>query len=155
MTETTPGGEILVYAAPDGGVRVDVRLDRETVWLSLNQMAELFARDKSVISRHLRNVFDSGELDRLATVAKSARVQIEGGREVLRDIEYFNLDAILSVGYRVNSIQGTRFRQWASRTLREHLVRGYTLSRQRFERNARELEAALALVRKAAAGASA
>lgn len=151
MVAAAPG-EIAVYEAPDGEVRVDVRLERDTVWLSLVQMAELFGRDKSVISRHLRNVFESGELERAATVAKNATVQREGGRDVVRDIEFYNLDAILSVGYRVNSKRGTQFRIWATRTLREHLVRGYTLHRQRFERNARELEAALALVRKAAAG---
>src|SRR2546426_4755822 len=98
-----PGGEIVVYEAPDGEVRVDVRLERETVWLSLSQMAELFGRDKSVISRHVRNVFASGELERGATVAKNATVQREGGREVAREVEVFNLDAILSVGYRVDS----------------------------------------------------
>ena len=146
------GGEVIVYEAPDGEVRVDVRLDRETVWLSLSQMTELFGRDKSVISRHLRNIFQSGELAREATVAKNATVQSEGGREVVREIEFFNLDAIISVGYRVNSRRGVRFRQWATQTLREHLVRGYTINQQRFEQNARELEAALALVRKAAAG---
>ncbi len=146
------GGEVLLYEAPDGEVRVDVRLEEETVWLSLTQMAELFERDKSVISRHLRNVFATGELEREATVAKNATVQAEGDREVVRTIEYFNLDAILSVGYRVNSKRGTQFRIWATRTLKDHLVLGYTLNRQRFERNARELEAALALVRKAATG---
>ena len=114
------GSEILVYEAPDGEVRVDVRLEEETVWLSLNQMAELFGRDKSVISRHLRNVFQSGELEREATVAKNATVQKEGRRSVTREIEFFNLDAILSVGYRVNSKRGTQFRIWATRTLRKH-----------------------------------
>jgi prophage maintenance system killer protein len=148
----SPGGEVIVYEAPGGEVRVDVRLDRETVWLSLSQMTELFGRDKSVISRHLRKIFQSGELEREATVAKNATVQTEGGREVVREIEYFSLDAILSVGYRVNSTRGTQFRIWATRTLREHLVRGYTLDRQRFAQNAAELEAALSLVRKAAAG---
>ncbi len=145
-------GEILVYEAPDGSAQVDVRLDQETVWLSLNQIAELFGRDKSVVSRHLRNVFATGELEREGTVAKNATVQTEGDREVVRHIEFFNLDAILSVGYRVNSKRGTQFRLWATRTLREHLVRGYTLNQQRFARNAAELEAALNLVRRAAAG---
>lgn len=145
-------GEIFVYEAPDGSAQVDVRLDQETIWLSLSQIAELFGRDKSVISRHLRNVFATGELEREGTVAKNATVQTEGDRDVVRHIEFFNLDAILSVGYRVNSKRGTQFRLWATRTLREHLVRGYTLNQQRFERNAAELETALVLVRKAAAG---
>jgi hypothetical protein len=94
------GGEIILYEAPDGQVRVDVRLERETVWLPLNQMAKLFGRDKSVISRHLRNVFASRELERDAVVAKSATTASDGKTY---QVEYFNLDAILSVGYRVNS----------------------------------------------------
>ena len=147
-----PGGEVVLYEASGGEVRVEVRLEHETVWLSLGQLAELFGRDKSVISRHLRNVFASGELERTATVAKNATVQREGERDVVREIEFFNLDAILSVGYRVNSKRGTQFRIWATRMLRDHLVRGYTLNRQRFQQNAAELEAALALARKAAAG---
>ncbi|HXS19819.1 MAG TPA: RhuM family protein [Steroidobacteraceae bacterium] len=106
------GGEIVVYEDSGGEVRVDVRLEHETVWLSLGQLAELFGRDKSVISRHLRNVFASGELERTATGAKNAPVQREGDREVAREIEFFNLDAILSVGYRVNSKRGTQFRIW-------------------------------------------
>lgn len=140
-------GEIVVYEAPDGEVRVDVRLERETVWLSLSQMAELFGRDKSVISRHLRNVFTSGELERRATVARNATVQREGGREVVREVEFYNLDAILSVGYRVNSKRGTQFRIWATRTLREHLLRGYTLNQRRLaERGLGEVEQAVALL---------
>ena len=128
---TQPGGEVELFVAPDGQIRLDVRLERETVWLSLNQMAELFGRDKSVISRHLRNIFAAGELDRDATVAKTATVQKEGGREVVREIEYFDLDAILSVGYRVNSKRGAQFRIWATRVLREHLVQGYTYNQAR------------------------
>ena len=142
-----PGGEVVLYETPDGQTRVDVRLDHETVWLSLNQMAELFARDKSVISRHLRNVFDSGELSRQATVAKNATVQQEGGREVVREIEYFNLDTILSVGYRVNSKRGTQFRIWATRTLRDHLLSGYTLNELRLrEKGFGEIEQAVGLL---------
>lgn len=142
-----PTGEVVLYQAPDGQVRVEVRLERETVWLSLTQMAELFGRDKSVISRHLRNVFASGELERGATVAKNATVQREGDREVVREVEYFNLDAILSVGYRVNSKRGTHFRIWATRTLRDHLLRGYTLNERRLlERGLGEIEQAVGLL---------
>ena len=130
------GGEMVVYEDPGGEVRVDVRLEHETVWLALGQIAALFGRDKSVISRHLRNVFASGELERAATVAKNATVQREGDRKVAREIEFFNLDVILSVGYRVNSKRGTQFRIWATRMLREHLVHGYTVNRQRFQQNA-------------------
>lgn len=145
--ETAPGGEVIVYEAPGGEVRVDVRLEHDTVWLSLAQMAKLFGRDKSVISRHLRNVFASGELEREATVAKNATVQSEGDREVLREVEYFNLDGILSVGYRVSSKRGTQFRIWATRTLRDHLLRGYTLNERRLrERGFTEIKETVALL---------
>jgi prophage maintenance system killer protein/prophage antirepressor-like protein len=137
--------QIAIYQS-DGG-SVDVRLDGDTVWLSLQQMADLFGRDKSVISRHLRNVFNEGELDRPSVVAKNATTAADGKTY---QVEFFNLDVILSVGYRVNSGEGTRFRQWATRLLREHLTQGYTLNRQRLEANAAELQAALELVRKAA-----
>jgi prophage maintenance system killer protein len=101
------------------------------VWLTLNQKAELFEWDKSVISRHLRGIFRSGELERGGTVAINATVQKEGGREVTRRVEFFNLDAILSVGYRVNSRRGTQFRIWATHMLRDYLVRGYTFNDRR------------------------
>jgi prophage maintenance system killer protein len=148
----TSSGEILVYEAPDGSAQVDVRLDRETVWLNQEQMAELFGRERSVVTKHIRNVFKEGELDPMATSAKFAQVRSEGGRTVTRDVDHYNLDVIISVGYRVKSQRGTQFRIWATRTLREHLVRGYTLNQQRFARNAAELETALNLVRRAAAG---
>lgn len=145
------GEQQLVIFESEAG-EVEVRLEGESVWLSLQQMADLFGRDKSVISRHLKSIFTTGELTREGTVAKNATVQIEGNREVVRQIEYYNLDTIISVGYRVNSTRATRFRQWATTILREHLTQGYTLNRQRFEQNASELEAALTLVKKAAAG---
>lgn len=143
--KTTSG--IIIYEGAEA--RVEVRLERETVWLSLQQLAELFGRDKSVISRHLKNIFATGELEREAVVAKNATTAADGKTYL---VDYYNLDAIISIGYRVNSVRATRFRQWATRVLREHLTRGFTLNRQRFERNAAELEAALQLVRKAAAG---
>src|ERR1700754_508194 len=102
-------GSIIFYQG-EPGTQIEVKLDNDSVWLSLNQMAILFDRDKSVISRHLGYVFRDGELDKDSAVAKNATVQNEGGREISRDIEYYNLDAILSVGYRVNSIRGTQFR---------------------------------------------
>jgi virulence RhuM family protein/Fic/DOC family protein len=142
-------GEVVVYQEGRGRARIEVRLAGETVWLSLSQMAELFGRDKSVISRHLKGVFDSGELKRSATVAESATVQREGKRKVTRQVEYFNLDAILSVGYRVNSKRGTHFRIWATQTLREHLLRGYTLNERRLrEKGLGELEQAVGLLAK-------
>ena len=107
---------------------MDVRLDRETVWLTQQQMAELFGRDRSVVTRHIRNVYREGELDPKATCSKFAQVQSEGRRTVSREMDHFNLDVIISVGYRVKSLRGTWFRQWATHTLRDHLVRGYTLN---------------------------
>ena len=111
--------ELVLYRSEDGTIQLDAQLERETIWLSLNQLADLFGRDKSVISRHLRNVYKEGELDRKATVAKNATVQNEAGREVVRNIEYYNLDAIISVGYRVNSKRGTEFRIWATNVLQQ------------------------------------
>jgi len=141
---------IVIYENADKVVEVKLDTEKETVWLSVQQLTDVFGRDKSVISRHLRNIFSDGELDYEATVAKNATVQREGEREVRRNIELYNLDAIISVGYRVNSRQAVHFRKWATRILREHLTQGWTLNRDRFETNARELEAALALVRKTA-----
>jgi prophage maintenance system killer protein len=140
--EKTPSinkGEIILYQSPDGKAALDVRLEGETLWLSLNQIAGLFERDKSVISRHLSNVYKTAELNRGATVAFFATVQNEGGRQVERRIEYFNLDAIISVGYRVNSKRGTQFRIWATNVLREHLVRGFTLNEKRLQEQEQKL----------------
>jgi hypothetical protein len=103
-------------------------MEAETVWLNLNQMAMLFDRDKSVISRHIRNIYSEGELKKEATVAKNATVQMESGRQVMRQIEYYNLDVIISVGYRVKSLRGTQFRQWATGVLKEYLLKGYAIN---------------------------
>ena len=131
--------DIAIYQSEDGSARLEVQLEEDTVWLNLNQMAELFGRDKSVISRHLNTIFKTGELDREATVAKNATVQKEGTREVRREIDYFNLDVVISVGYRVNSKFGIEFRQWATRVLREHLVHGYTVNKQRLAEQTHKL----------------
>lgn len=125
--------QIEIYETNDGQTQVEVWLDGETFWLSLNQMAMLFERNKSVISRHLRNIFKDGELEEKATVAKNATVQLESNREVRREIEYYNLDAILSVGYRINSKRGTQFRQWATQRLKDYLVQGYAINQKRLE----------------------
>ncbi len=139
-------GDIAFYQSPNGEVRLDVMLEHETVWLSLNQISKLFDRDKSVISRHLRTIYSSGELEKEATIAKNATVQKEGGREVEREIEYYNLDAILSVGYRINSQRGTQFRIWATRTLRDHLIQGYTLNKNRLREQGVEIGQVLDLL---------
>lgn len=141
---------VIIYEEADKPVEVRLDTDRDTVWLSQQQMSELFGKDVRTVNEHLQNVYAEGELDREPTIRKFRIVRQEGARQVSRTIEHYNLDVIISVGYRVKSHQGTRFRQWATRTLREHLTQGWTLSRDRFEANARELEAAMALVRKAA-----
>ncbi len=120
-------GEIILYQSEDA-TQLEVRIENETVWLSLNQMSDLFERDKSVISRHIRNIFEEGELDHMSTVAKNATVQNEGGKDVLRQIEFYNLDVIISVGYRVKSKRGTQFRIWANSILKEYLMKGYVLN---------------------------
>jgi hypothetical protein len=125
--------QFLVYQTEDGKLKIDVRFEGETVWLSLNQLAELFQRDKSVISRHIKNVFDEGELLPEGTVAKSATVQLEGNKQVTREIEFFNLDMIISVGYRVKSTVATRFRIWATQRLREYIVKGFVLDDERLK----------------------
>lgn len=121
-------GEIIIYQTPDGNTQLDVQLESETVWLSLNQISTLFERDKSVISRHIRNIYKEQELEEKATIAKNATVQNENGREVLRQIEYYNLDIIISVGYRVKSQRGTQFRIWANSVLKEYLIKGYAIN---------------------------
>ncbi|MGH8006731.1 MAG: virulence RhuM family protein, partial [Candidatus Binatia bacterium] len=145
--DALPSGEVIVYEAPGGEVRVDVRLERETVWLTQHQMAELFGRERSVVTKHIRNAFKEGELDPEATCAKFAQVQTEGGRTVSREVDHYNLDVIISVGYRIKSLRGTQFRIWATRTLREHLLRGYTLHERRLrERGLSEIEQAVKLL---------
>ena len=124
---------IVLFKTEDEKISVDVRFDEETVWLMLDQMAQLFERDKSTISRHIKNVFDDGELLREATVANFATVQNEGGREVTRQIEYYNLDVIISVGYRVKSQRGVQFRQWATKRLNEYIRKGFTLDDERLK----------------------
>ena len=142
-----PNCDFLVYEAPGGEVRVDVRLDRETVWLTQHQMAEIFGRDRSVVARHIRNIFKEEELDPKATCAKFAQVQSEGGRTVSRETAHFNLEVVVSVGYRIRSVRGTWFRQWAARILRDHLVRGHSLNQRRLaERGLREARESLDLL---------
>lgn len=136
--------EIIIYQNQNNSTQIDVRFEGETFWLSLNEIAILFERDKSVISRHLKNIFNEGELDLKSTVAKNATVQQEGNRSISREIEYYNLDAILSVGYRVNSKQGTLFRIWATQRLKEHLVHGYTINQKRLD----ELQQTVQLIQK-------
>ena len=131
--EADNNDNMLIYQSADGNIKLDVRFEKETVWLSLDQMATLFGRDKSTISRHAKNVFEEGELSPKATVANFATVQLEGNREVSRNIDYYNLDVIISVGYRVKSQQGTQFRIWATQRLKEYIIKGFALNDERFK----------------------
>ena len=133
-------GTLVLYTGPKGSVELRADTDKETIWASLNQISELFGRDKSVISKHIKDIFNSGEVDKKATVAKNATVQTEGGREVIRDIESYNLDVILSVGYRVNSKKATRFRIWATKTLREYLIKGFKFDSQKLQKEPERFE---------------
>jgi len=125
--------ELIIFTAPDGKISVETRFDDDTVWLSLDQMATLFDRNKSTVSRHINNLFEEGELERSATVASFATVQQEGERQVERQIEHFNLDVIISVGYRVKSLRGTQFRQWATKRLNEYIRKGFSLDDERLK----------------------
>ena len=123
-----PKGNLLLYQTEDGQTKIEVTLANDTVWLTADQMAELFQRNKSTISRHIKNVFESGELKPDSTVAFFATVQNEGTRKVERNIAYYNLDMIISVGYRVNSHRGVQFRIWATQVLREYLIKGFAMN---------------------------
>lgn len=125
----------VIYQAKSGKIEFRGDIEQDTVWGSLNQIAELFGRDKSVVSRHIKNIIKTSELNRKSTVAKIATVQKEGKREVTREIEYYNLDMILSVGYRVDSKQATQFRIWATKTLKQHLLKGYTVNKKQIAKN--------------------
>lgn len=135
-------GEIAIYQAPDGTVSLDVRLNKNDLWLNQKQMSLLFEKDTDTIGLHLRNIFKERELDESATTEDYSVVQIEGKRRVRRRIRYYNLDAIISVGYRVNSKRGTQFRIWATRVLRDHIFKGYTVNQSRL----RDLNQAVKLI---------
>jgi hypothetical protein len=126
----TPQSDLILYQTEDGRTRIQCRFEDETVWLSLNQMADLFQRDKSVISRHIKNVFEEGELERGSVVAESATTAADGKTY---QVEFYNLDVIISVGYRVKSPRGTQFRIWATQRLREYLVKGFTMDDERLK----------------------
>lgn len=139
--------ELLIYESDDGQPGVSVRLDGETLWLTQRQMGDLFDTTPENVLMHLKNIFAEGELDAGATTKVFLAVQAEGQRQVLRNLKHYNLDAIISVGYRVNSKRGVRFRQWATRVLREHLVHGYTLNQARLaERGLDEARQAIELL---------
>lgn len=126
MTNQQTKSNMVIYN--DGVLELNVSVENETVWLNRNQIAELFGRDVKTIGKHIANVFSDGELEQFSTVAKFATVQNEGGREVIRDIEYYNLDVIISVGYRVKSPKGVKFRQWATNILKKYIQNGYAIN---------------------------
>ena len=139
--------DIIIYKDINGEIKLDVSLENDTVWLSQKQLEILFDRDKSVISRHIRNIFKEGELDKNSTVAKNATVQKEGKREVKREVEFYNLDMIISLGYRVNSKRATSFRVWATKVLKEYLVNGYAINEKRLEQKGlKELNETISLL---------
>ena len=123
-------GEIIIYQTADGETRLDVRMENDSVWLTQAQIAHLFGVDRTVIVRHVNNIYKSSELERDVTCAKIAQVQHEGQRQVRRMIPFYNLDMILSVGYRVNSKNATQFRIWANKVLKEYLIKGYAVNSQ-------------------------
>ncbi|MFZ5823602.1 MAG: virulence RhuM family protein [Bacillota bacterium] len=130
-------GDILLYATEDGATRIEVFFQDETFWLTMNRMADLFGATKQAISYHLHRIYENNELQREATVKEILTVQVEGGREVSRKLEYYNLDAIIAVGYRVNSRQATQFRIWATQTLREFIIKGFVLDDERLKQGRR------------------
>jgi prophage maintenance system killer protein len=142
-----PGGEVLLYQTQDGKTRLEVQFQGETVWLTQKQMADLFQKDVRTVSEHIRNVYEEGELAPDPTLRNFRIVQTEGKRQVERDVAHYNLDVIISVGYRVTSLRGTQFRIWATRTLRDHLVQGYTFNERRLrEKGLTEMEQAVRLL---------
>jgi hypothetical protein len=129
----TMNSDILIYQNQDGNIKIDVRLQEETVWLTQTQMAQLFGKDKRTISEHIGNVFSEGELNKSSTVRNFRTVQTEGNREIERALDHYNLDVIISVGYRVKSVQGTQFRIWATQRLKEYIIKGFTLNDDRLK----------------------
>jgi len=125
--------EILIYQNSDGNIIIDVRLQEETVWLTQDQMAMLFGKGRSTVTEHIANVFKEGELEHNRTCRNFRQVRLEGKREVVREIEHYNLDVIISVGYRVKSVQGTQFRIWATQRLKEYIIKGFVLNDERFK----------------------
>ncbi len=130
---------IVIYTDDSNNIEIDISYKEDTFWLSLVQISTLFERDKSVISRHINKIFKEGELKKTATVAKNATVQKEGDRSIERQISYYNLDMIISVGYRVNSTKATQFRQWATQRLKDYLVKGYAINEKRLEQKQQEV----------------
>ena len=130
---TDNGASIVLYTTDDGNTQLEVKLENETVWLTQSQMAELFGIGRTTVLRHIKNVYESEELEEKSTCAKNAQVRLEGNRRIQRSIPYYNLDMIISVGYRVNSRRATSFRRWATTVLKQYLVKGYAIDKRRLD----------------------
>ena len=141
-----PNSEIEIYTNPDNSIQLEVKLDKETVWLTQQQMANLFVTDRTSILRHIKNIYNSEELTENSTCAKIAQVRFEGNRQVSRTISYYNLDMILSIGYRVNSKQAIAFRRWATKILKDYLIKGYAINQNIQLQHYQELKDVVALM---------
>lgn len=139
---------IEIYRSPEGNIELNVKLENDTVWLTQSQMAELFAVDRTSVTRHIRNIYKNQELDEKSTCAKNAQVRFEGKRQIVRDIPYYNLDMIISVGYRVNSKNATSFRRWATSILKQYIIKGYAINQKRLD-NYNELKEVVRLMSRA------
>ncbi len=139
---------IEIYRSPEGNIELNVKLENNTVWLTQSQMAELFAVDRTSVTRHIRNIYKSQELDEKSTCSKNAQVRFEGKRQIVRDIPYYNLDMIISVGYRVNSKNATSFRRWATSILKQYIIKGYAINQKRLG-NYNELKEVVRLMSRA------
>ena len=127
--------ELAIYQAKNGEIKLKEDADNETIWANQKDISEIFGVERSVVTKHIRNIYKDNEVDKSATCAKIAQVQKEGKRTVKRDVEYYNLDIILAVGYRTNSKIAIEFRKWATKTLKEHIVQGYTINKERLQKN--------------------
>ena len=137
-----------IYRSTEGNIELNVKLENDTVWLTQSQMAELFAVDRTSVTRHIRNIYKSQELYEKSTCAKNAQVRFEGKRQIVRDIPYYNLDMIISVGYRVNSKNATSFRRWATSILKQYIIKGYAINQKRLD-NYNELKEVVRLMSRA------
>ncbi len=147
--------KVEIYKTVDGQTEVEVNFEKDPVWLNQYQLAELFDTDRTSITKHLKNIFETGELDEISTCAKIAQVRQEGKRQVKRDVFYYNLDVIISVGYRVNSQKGTQFRIWATRRLKDYLIEGYAVNEKRLAQKNQEIKVlkdGISILTRAAAG---
>ncbi len=152
MSKKDKEQKLVIYTAPNGEVDLKVHTKDETILATLNQLADIFGVQKAAVSKHLKNIYNTGELDPLATVSKMETVQKEGNREVKRDIEYYNLDAIIAVGYRVNSKHATQFRIWATKTLKQYITKGFTINPHTIQKNYEAFLSAVEDVKKLSAG---